>query len=958
METAVAPGHCLETSELLALVEPGCDDDVRAAALAHAATCESCRQAIAGVARAVRSELGTPTGASPRRTDDIDADPPSTLGRHRIVRVIGRGAMGTVYEAFDPLLRRSVAIKQLHHSSELGPRLRREARTLARLADPHVVAVLETGLDWIAMELVLGATLATWQRGRSWREVVDAYLQAAHGLAAAHALDVVHRDFKPSNVLVDHDGRVRVADFGLAAAVEPAKSGLDTVTLEGSSASGLVGTPAYMAPEQLLGRRADARSDQFAFCVALWEALAGMRPFAGADVIGLCATVLAGRVRPRPRSRVPPAIWQVLERGLAVAPAERWPSMHALADALARARASRRGPVLALGCTLGAVGLAVIAGFADVSPCARQGASASVWNAERARAMSTALVESGLPYGRATAEAVTRELDAYDERWLATRAELCGLAAPDPAALACLDDRLVALDELARSIESGERDAVLGAARAVQALPPPSLCAGATGPIERSPEARELSQQLVRERTTLPLRSDDDDLPRLERLLARAEALGDPATIADALTLLGVAQAMRGRWELAMVTLEDAYFRSYEVGDDLAAADAASDLALGASWAGRRDEALRWARLAAARAVDDQQRASVASIEAQVLFELGRPDEAEQALAQATGDAIPGQTRAAALTMLAQIHASAGRLDEAETRLLAAIAALEHDGGAAHPELSRPLNLLGVVQIQRGELRKAIVTLARARDLVIVQLGEHHPLVAYVLGNLAVAQGDLGDREGAYQSLLVVLDSFEKSGADDPLRLSITLHNLAKQALLADRPADALRHATRVLELDRELGNDDGMMLSLGFIARARRSTGDAEGAMQAWAELVALRTASAEPDVDELGWAELEAAITALDAGWTERAEPHVARALQHYAASRETSSVERARAECTAARIRRGDRALVHLRRAAELLRDETPHERRSAAWLELAATWTLLGADAFAPWHDIVT
>ncbi|HWB75671.1 MAG TPA: serine/threonine-protein kinase, partial [Nannocystaceae bacterium] len=306
---------CLETSQLLALALGECDDAARGAALAHAATCETCRQAIAGVAKAVRSDLDGAWGSSDEREVLAagEAHPPGQLGRYRIERVIGRGAMGVVYEAFDPLLRRRVAIKRIH-SRELGQRLRHEAQVLARLADPHVVAVLEAGPDWIAMELVEGETLARWQRDRPWPAVLAAYLQAARGLAAAHALGVVHRDFKPSNVLVrtgDHGAFVRVADFGLATALD---HGSDDILVSGSG--GMVGTPAYMAPEQFLGRVADAQSDQFAFCVALFEALAGVRPFVGEHIAALCTAVLAGRIRARPRNAVPRGIWRVIERGL------------------------------------------------------------------------------------------------------------------------------------------------------------------------------------------------------------------------------------------------------------------------------------------------------------------------------------------------------------------------------------------------------------------------------------------------------------------------------------------------------------------------------------------------------------------------------------------------------------------------------------------------------------------
>jgi eukaryotic-like serine/threonine-protein kinase len=968
MTVAVALGSCLEPDELLALVEGGCEDATRRAALGHAARCESCRQAIAAVARAVRSELDD--GAHDEAIHACAVEPPpATIGRHRIVRTLGRGGMGVVYEAFDPRLRRRIAIKRMHLGArELGPRLRREAQVLARLADPHVVAVLEAGPDWIAMELVEGTTLAAWQRGKPWRAIVAAYLQAARGLAAAHAVGVVHRDFKPHNVLVDRHGsdhagvgRVRVADFGLAAAElersEPAAATpLDAIT----TASGLVGTPAYMAPEQFLGRRADAASDQFAFCVALHEALAGQRPFAGDDVIGLCAAVLAGRRRERPRTRVPAAIWRVIDRGLQIEPRRRWPSMAALATALAQAGGRRHWGIVA------AAGLALTAAIAlaptDRPACGSDDAITAVWNAARAQRVSAALLASGLEYAETTARTVAQRLDAYAEQWTQVHGELCRAHAIAPEAIECLDDRSAALGELLRRIEAGDREVVLTGASAVQHLPSARSCEHPGATTERSPAARALARELATERVTLPLHSDDSDLPRLEQLVARAQKLGDDALVAEAITLLGGAQAIRGHWDAAMPTLEDAYFRDFELGDDAAACEIARDLALGASWQGRPEEALRWARLASARATDPAQRADVAGVEGEVLFELGRPAEAELALAAALAPAAPSYARTSALTMLGQLRSVADRLAEADAVLHEAVALIEREAGPNHPDLARPLNLLAIVQIQRGEHREAIATLGHARALLAAQLGDHHPMVAHVLGNLALAQGDLGDHEGAYQSMLLVLEIFERSGGPRNPQLSPTLHNLAKEAKAARRFADALRHAEAALALDRELGNHEQIPDSLSIIGESRRALGDLPGALLAFEEFIALRREQAPDDDDELGWGELAAAEVADRLGHRELAEQHLQRGLACYGRSDGTSPGERARAERIAARLRHDDRAqsIGHLQRAWALLDEHDDDLARDVRDLgqrmELVATWQALGGGALAPWPTI--
>jgi hypothetical protein len=279
--------------------------------------------------------------------------------------------MGVVLEAHDPELDRKVAIKLLRPELGTGPeglersaRLQREAQAMARLSHPNVVAVYEVGRIedqvFIAMELVLGSTLRAWMRApRPWRAVVAMFVAAGRGLAAAHAAGMVHRDFKPDNVLVGHDGRARVTDFGLVTGerrqVDTPASSLMSMSLTGEGET--LGTPTYMSPEHWDGERIDARSDQFSFCVSLWEAVYGRRPFVGEGVAGVRAAVREGRVAPPPDgASVPRWLERALRRGLARAPADRWPSMTALLDALeARLALRRRAPWLALG------GVAVVA---------------------------------------------------------------------------------------------------------------------------------------------------------------------------------------------------------------------------------------------------------------------------------------------------------------------------------------------------------------------------------------------------------------------------------------------------------------------------------------------------------------------------------------------------------------------------------------------------------------------
>ncbi len=315
----------------------------------------------------------------------FEAEPvPVAVGRFQVSDAIGAGGMGVIYRARDPKLEREVALKlvrtEMLDDQVESSRLLREAQALAQLSHPNVVQVHEVGeaegQTFIAMELVEGIPLDKWLQQEpllGWKDCLRAYLQAGAGLAAAHAEGLVHRDFKPGNAIIDRKGQVRVLDFGLArqatvTAIEEHENTstetdakdtkLDTLVTQTGA---VLGTPAYMPLEQFHGRPADARSDQFSFCVALYEALYRERPFDGRTVAALEASVEAGRVRPAPKTTaVPVKLWQVLERGLATKPQDRWPSMEALLAELQRFVIPRTTRWWAV--SMAVVGLGLLAG--------------------------------------------------------------------------------------------------------------------------------------------------------------------------------------------------------------------------------------------------------------------------------------------------------------------------------------------------------------------------------------------------------------------------------------------------------------------------------------------------------------------------------------------------------------------------------------------------------------------
>ena len=318
--------------------------------------------------------------------------PPRRIGRYVVLSRLGEGGMGVVYSAYDEALERKVALKLVRESragDEGGVRLRREGKAMARLSHPNIAPIYEVGEHegqvFVAMEFVAGQTLSRWltprdgdgdgdeRRRRGWRAIVATFIEAGCGLAAAHAHGIVHRDFKPENVMVGEDGRVRVLDFGLARAQAermPAGGAVDetgrpsVLAIQLTRTGDAVGTPAYMSPEQFAGRSADARSDQFSFCVALYEALYGARPFVGATIYELANAVRSGSIAATPQGPTAPAwVRAALLRGLEVEPADRWPSMGELLAALGRdpARRWRRIGAASLIAALGGVGWTAMA---------------------------------------------------------------------------------------------------------------------------------------------------------------------------------------------------------------------------------------------------------------------------------------------------------------------------------------------------------------------------------------------------------------------------------------------------------------------------------------------------------------------------------------------------------------------------------------------------------------------
>ncbi len=500
-------GECSRPEALLVdLLDGRLPEAAVGSLILHLDGCNACRALVAAAAAQPAPTIAeSARGPLPRLTP---------VGRYIVLDPVGVGSMGAVYAAYDPELDRKVALKLLRadalvlpapapaHVSpgELAGRLLREAQALARLSHPNVVAAYDVGAFgdgiFIAMELAEGGTLADWlAERRSVPQIVELLRQAGEGLAAAHAAGIVHRDFKPANVLLGRDGRVRVGDFGLSRSSVSApgsplpRAALMVAATTSTQTGTLIGTPAYMAPEQWAGAASDARTDLFGFSVTLHEALYGVRPFSGATPAELRAAIARNEVCPAPAdSRVPPSLRRVVLRGLRADPAERYPSMRALLDDLVQAPRTRRA--LIAGALLLMLGALVVGGAlarrAAVPVCGGADAAwGDVLSPAAQAALHDAFVRSGLKSAEFAFVSTAHGLDDYRRAWLAMHRDACEATrvrhAQSEALLdrrmVCLESRRKAAAALLSVLTSGGTDVVLNASGAVGTLPPIAGCA-------------------------------------------------------------------------------------------------------------------------------------------------------------------------------------------------------------------------------------------------------------------------------------------------------------------------------------------------------------------------------------------------------------------------------------------------------------------------------------------------
>ena len=861
----------------------------------HVEGCERCRVLIAELARS-----STIDGPSPREYAEREAE--KLIGRYRIEDLLGIGGMGLVYTARDLELGRRVALKLLRssddgRSAERRARLLREAAAMAALSSPHVVAVYDVGTHgdqvFIAMELVTGATVRSWlaARPRTWKEIVDVFVQAGRGLIAAHEAGIVHRDFKPDNVFVGDDGRVRVGDFGLAhapAEMVPAPPGETPAEL--TETGTVMGTVRYMAPEQLEGRRVDAQSDQFAFCVSLFEALHGTTPYPGTTAAAVLAAFDRGIALDGKAPRKHPR-WldRIVERGLALDTSTRYSSMKELVEALAREPVQRRRIAIAVataGVALAATGAAYALGKtpgeAGASPCAGGAAIVDgVWGrAARARVQGI-FASSTNTQLRAQGERVIAGLDAYAGAWLRGHADACeatlvhGTQSAERMDLRmeCLTERLGGLRALTAELAVDKAD-LWKAMQAVDALAPLSACA--------DPKALAL-------RHAPPLAPADRELEaRLRGELSSAKAAGDLGNYTRSLTLAdGALASSKGReWYEAeagviagrMLTL---LVRGAEATAKLHAAAVAAD-------ASKHDRAAAEARILLVSSIGYTQSkpdeaAQIVPYAAASIRRLGGDPQLEALLLQTRARVLGLATRytealplieearriaeqhdpdsvalAAVYNTLGNTLSGLGRHEEALAASARALAIFEAKYGPEHPQVAMVLTNRGGSFRYLARYDDSIASHQRAIQIREKAFGPDHVEVAAARTNLANTFDACGRHEEAYAASSRALESFEKALPAEHAWIGTARVNMVERLLDLGRVDETVVYATQILPEERRLRGARGTTAKLlGMLAGARVRTGTLRDAWDAHREGIALAASGADREVtaDVLTW-------------------------------------------------------------------------------------------------------
>lgn len=865
------------------------------------------------------------------------------VGRYRLKRRIGEGGMGVVWIAHDPRLGRDVALKIMGGDgigTEARARLAREARSMARVSHPNVVQVYDAGTFeveggepqvFIAMELVDGEDLSArlkalhvterWRSGGATNELVTIFVAAGEGLVAAHASGLVHRDFKPANVLLDHDGRVRVGDFGLSRGeldedrhelVDALSTHLGESPADGISAGGLqpvseppdartdggdarradedasstedamtktgmvLGTPGYIAPEIFHGLRANDKSDQWAFCVSLWEALHGRRPIRAASFPELALATVEGRLEaPPPKPPVSAGLRAILRRGLDVDPARRFENMRALVDALKAEldRPRRRKRRLRL---LGALAGASIAGVVSVvvwtgdrvEPCVDAGAPVDeVWSVGRRARIESRVRGLPVPFSERLAADVVRAADRYASELASSYRGACEATfvretQSQPLLdrrIACLDRRRAELGGLVTELDDADAEGVERLTRAMQLYPTFAACADAStllAGVDPPPPSLEASVERARVtiasvRAAIASGELAEAVRRAETARRAVEAIDYAPLRVDARLAQGEALAAAGRFDDASRELRAAFYGSLTIGDRDRRVEAATALVEVDGVRRTRPELGDvWAEIAVGTLASfEEERPVFRSRLENALAELrsaqGKRDEALTHAARAVElvESARGAEDLALLEPLRQLGDVRGRLRD----FVGAIEPLERARRIAsalpevHPERLAIEARLAAAFVGAGRGDEALPIAQRARDLAIESLPEAHPVLAFVRLKYADALVHSGRLDDARPEYLAALEVTIAAYGTEHTEVARVLLNLAGAEARAGNADDAIARWREALAMrERLLGPQHPdlaiILQNIGSVETERGRAREALGVLErAW---------------------------------------------------------------------------------------------------------------------------
>lgn len=819
------------------------------------------------------------------RPAEADLKRGELLGRYVVLGRLGAGGMGVVYTAYDPELDRKLAVKLMRSlggadGSTTGgsARLLREAQAMAKLQHPNVVSVHDVGQHeghvFIAMEFIEGKTLSEWlaEQKPSWREIVRVLRFAGEGLAAAHEKGIVHRDFKPDNVMITDDGRVRVLDFGLAraAANQASESETEPQTTSGESplnaeltrAGSMVGTPAYMSPEQHLSEEVKPASDQFSFAVTAYFALFGERPFAGDRPAAIAFNVIEGRIRqPSDARGVARRIRAVVARGLSRHAEDRWPSMRAMLDQLARDPSRRRRRLLAAGSLVAVAG--AVFGFnrfdhgRQVERCRADAASISeVWDESTRAQLHTTLAESGSELATFTADQTVSWLDRYAEEWSKTREAACLSATTEGAqservyelGVACLEEHREALASLVATLSAGDAQSLSRAVPAAAGLPLIESCQDEQHLNQRAARpqsqtdrvaARQIESQLQEAKSLLALGQHSRARSKASDAAGAAEQLGWPPLIARAHYEVALALEQEAKYEDAERELRVAMLDALRAGDDELVAAAGGQLGYVLSHElNRTDEAGHWIDLADAaldRSGMQDGLARARWLGQAATIDLSRGD---------VEDADEKYSRALAITRdtLGEEHPRVGSaaldLGNAKTVIgdwraykrlaLDAIAIEIKTLGADHPRLGRTYTNLAQAHARLGEFPDAQKAARRALEITEANYPPEHPDVGKALVTLS---NTLDDEDEKLDLLSRALPIMKNAMGEDHPWVGRVENNLALIHIRADRTTEAIALLEHNLDILRKVKSADHPDLAMVYFNLAKAESRDGQHA-------------------------------------------------------------------------------------------------------------------------------